>query len=220
MALYRGESALGTWLFRLAMNQCLDYCAASARAWRMLTDTIEDVRAHGNAQARCSACWTGWNWNVRSAQLPGGCRAVFVLHDMEGCEHREVARAVGHQRGHVEIAIAQGANAIAGDLTAGRSGAARRGLNYDGLSRHRVATQPARGRTTGGRGGASHSCEGTGRVQPAEPAQELERLKPGAHRSVPSRHPITCGSKSPGQMRLQDHAPAPPPGARRPRAPR
>ena len=27
--------------------------------------------------------------------LPPGCRAVFVLHDIEGCEHREVAELLG-----------------------------------------------------------------------------------------------------------------------------
>ncbi len=33
------------------------------------------------------------------AQLPEGCRAAFVLHDVEGLEHREVAEALGIAEG-------------------------------------------------------------------------------------------------------------------------
>jgi RNA polymerase sigma-70 factor (ECF subfamily) len=29
------------------------------------------------------------------ASLPPGCRTVFVLHDVEGCEHREIAEMLG-----------------------------------------------------------------------------------------------------------------------------
>ena len=32
-------------------------------------------------------------------QLPDGCRAAFVLHDIEGLEHREVAEALGIAEG-------------------------------------------------------------------------------------------------------------------------
>jgi RNA polymerase sigma-70 factor (ECF subfamily) len=33
------------------------------------------------------------------AQLPEGCRAAFVLHDVQGLEHREVAQALGIAEG-------------------------------------------------------------------------------------------------------------------------
>ena len=33
------------------------------------------------------------------AQLPDGCRAAFVLHDVEGLEHREVAALLGVSEG-------------------------------------------------------------------------------------------------------------------------
>ena len=33
------------------------------------------------------------------AQLPEGCRAAFVLHDVEGLEHREVAEVLGIAEG-------------------------------------------------------------------------------------------------------------------------
>ena len=33
------------------------------------------------------------------AQLPEGCRAAFVLHDVQGLEHKEVAQALGIAEG-------------------------------------------------------------------------------------------------------------------------
>ena len=41
MALYKGESSLGTWLFRLATNQCLDYLRSKRARLAMLTDSID-----------------------------------------------------------------------------------------------------------------------------------------------------------------------------------
>ena len=65
LGLYRGESSLGTWLFRLATNQCLDHLRSKRARFAALTD------------------------------LPPGCRAVFVLHDVEGCEHKEIGEMLG-----------------------------------------------------------------------------------------------------------------------------
>src|SRR5215213_841149 len=39
---FRGESALGTWLYRLATNQCLDYLRSRAARSNQLTDAIDD----------------------------------------------------------------------------------------------------------------------------------------------------------------------------------
>jgi hypothetical protein len=45
-------------------------------------------------------------------QLPAGYKNVFVLHDVEGFEHEEVARILGCSVGTVEIAAAQGASEV------------------------------------------------------------------------------------------------------------
>src|SRR5437762_8172568 len=39
---FRGEAALGTWLYRLATNQCLDYLRSRAARTNQVTDTLED----------------------------------------------------------------------------------------------------------------------------------------------------------------------------------
>jgi len=92
LALYRGESSLGTWLFRLATNLCLDHLSSrSARAAKLhapLDDRMEPPGTLGpiaGAQDRLDL-------EKAIAELPDGCRMVFVLHDVEGLEHGEIAR--------------------------------------------------------------------------------------------------------------------------------
>ena len=96
MALYKGESSLGTWLFRLATNQCLDYLRSKRARLAMLTDPIEqDPRDAGLKTGSVLGAVDRLDLERALAALPPGCRAVFVLHDIEGCEHREIADALG-----------------------------------------------------------------------------------------------------------------------------
>jgi len=92
MALYRGESSLGTWLFRLATNQCLDYLRSKRARLAMLTEPItQDPDARGSSAGAILGVLDRMDLERALTQLPPGARAVFVLHDVEGCEHREVA---------------------------------------------------------------------------------------------------------------------------------
>jgi RNA polymerase sigma-70 factor, ECF subfamily len=96
MALYKGESSLGTWLFRLATNQCLDYLRSKRARLAMLTDPIDrDPRDAGLTTGSVLGVVDRLDLERALAALPPGCRAVFVLHDVEGCEHREIADALG-----------------------------------------------------------------------------------------------------------------------------
>lgn len=96
MALYKGESSLGTWLFRLATNQCLDYLRSKRARLALLTDPIEqDPRDAGLKTGSVLGVVDRLDLERALAALPPGCRAVFVLHDIEGCEHREIADALG-----------------------------------------------------------------------------------------------------------------------------
>jgi RNA polymerase sigma-70 factor (ECF subfamily) len=92
MSMYKGESSLGTWLFRLATNQCLDYLRSKRARLALLTETFEhDPDARGSSAGAIVGVLERMDLERALALLPPGARAVFVLHDVEGCEHREVA---------------------------------------------------------------------------------------------------------------------------------
>ncbi len=98
---FRGESALGTWLYRLAANQCLDFLRSRAARANQLTDALDEERGVTDETGRGLADRTVTKMDLERAlaQLPDGCRAAFVLHDVEGLEHREVAEALGIAEG-------------------------------------------------------------------------------------------------------------------------
>jgi RNA polymerase sigma-70 factor (ECF subfamily) len=98
---FRGEAALGTWLYRLATNQCLDYLRSRAAKTGQLTSPIDDEIGLADAGSRNIADRTVARMDLARAlaQLPEGARAAFVLHDVEGLEHREVAEVLGVAEG-------------------------------------------------------------------------------------------------------------------------
>jgi RNA polymerase sigma-70 factor (ECF subfamily) len=98
---FRGESALGTWLYRLATNLCLDHLRSRAAKTSQLTGTLDDEPGLADAGSRGLADRTVDRMDLERALalLPEGCRTAFVLHDIEGLEHREVAEALGVAEG-------------------------------------------------------------------------------------------------------------------------
>lgn len=98
---FRGESALGTWLYRLATNLCLDHLRSRATRTSQLTDVLEDEPGLADASSRGLAerVLSRMDLERALARLPEGCRAAFVLHDVEGLEHREVAEVLGIAEG-------------------------------------------------------------------------------------------------------------------------
>src|SRR5687768_7253509 len=98
---FRGESALGTWLYRLATNQCLDYLRSKAAKNEQLTGALDDELGLADGGSRKLAERTVAKMDVERpvAKLPAGARAAFLLHDVEGLEHREVADVLGVAEG-------------------------------------------------------------------------------------------------------------------------
>jgi RNA polymerase sigma-70 factor (ECF subfamily) len=98
---FRGDSALGTWLYRLAMNLCLDYLRSRAARTGRLTGALEDEPGLSDTGSRRLAeqAVTRMDLERALAQLPEGCRTAFVLHDIEGLEHREIAEVLGVAEG-------------------------------------------------------------------------------------------------------------------------
>lgn len=98
---FRGESALGTWLYRLAMNQILDYVRSRAARTGQMTDGLEDASllADGGGHRLGDRAIDRIDLERALAELPEGCRAAFVLHDVEGLEHKEVSEVLGIAEG-------------------------------------------------------------------------------------------------------------------------
>jgi RNA polymerase sigma-70 factor (ECF subfamily) len=98
---FRGDAALGTWLYRLAVNHCLDYLRSRAARTNQLTSGLDEEFGLDDAGSRRLAEQTLTTMDLERAlaRLPEGCRAAFVLHDVQGLEHREVAEVLGIAEG-------------------------------------------------------------------------------------------------------------------------
>src|SRR5690606_16092506 len=97
---FRGESSLGTWLYRLGVNVCLDWLRSRARRNDQRTEWLDgDVAAPSRAQRRGLGAIDRLDLERAIHDLPEGCRAAFLLHDVEGFEHREVAAMLGIAEG-------------------------------------------------------------------------------------------------------------------------
>jgi RNA polymerase sigma-70 factor, ECF subfamily len=94
---FRGEAAFTTWLHRLTVNQVLMHFR-KRRARK--EEQSEGDSEEENARERLSSAQTiplidRLALDRALAQLPPGYRAAFILHDIEGYEHEEVARMLG-----------------------------------------------------------------------------------------------------------------------------
>jgi RNA polymerase sigma-70 factor (ECF subfamily) len=96
---FRGDSALGTWLYRLATNHCLDHLRSRAARMNQVTDTLDDEPGQAAGRSLAEQTVTKMDLERALARLPEGCRAAFVLHDVQGLEHREVAEVLGVAEG-------------------------------------------------------------------------------------------------------------------------
>jgi len=89
---FRGQSALGTWLHRLAVNVVLASLRTSRRDDRRMVETDDAMGAQGSLADRVHA---QLDFDAALATLPDGARTVFVLHDVEGYSHEEIAQMTG-----------------------------------------------------------------------------------------------------------------------------
>lgn len=98
---FRGESSLGTWLYRLAVNQCLDVLRGRQAKMARATESLDAEGADEPVAVSplVPSAISRMDLEHAIAQLPDGCRAAFILHDVEGFEHHEVATMLGVAEG-------------------------------------------------------------------------------------------------------------------------
>lgn len=87
LASFRGESAFGTWLHRLAVNVVIERFRQEATRRQRMHDG-EGIFETLPAPARSDDA--GMDFEAAIATLPDGARRVFVLHDIEGYKHHEI----------------------------------------------------------------------------------------------------------------------------------
>ncbi|MBK6490111.1 MAG: sigma-70 family RNA polymerase sigma factor [Gemmatimonadetes bacterium] len=89
---YRGDSQFGTWAHRIAVNRTLNALRRTRRLSKIETDIDEATASveHGSERAMLAA-----SIEDATARLSPGARTVFVMHDVEGYTHEEIATALG-----------------------------------------------------------------------------------------------------------------------------
>jgi len=95
---FRGEAGFATWIHRVAVNVVLGQRRHSACRPDFAGDAIEDT-AHARLPTTAGQSPTVIDLERAIDRLPDGARTVFVLHDIEGFNHREIAASAGIAEG-------------------------------------------------------------------------------------------------------------------------
>ncbi len=97
LASFRGDSAFGTWLHTIGVSVALNGLRKVKR-WRARETTLDEALTIGVSVRQAEP-----DLKQRLAEavdaLPDGYRTVFVMHDVEGYTHEEIARTLGIQPG-------------------------------------------------------------------------------------------------------------------------
>lgn len=88
---YRGEAAFGTWLHRLAVNVVLNWRRSEAGERQRIAADVDAELVEGRRSPGAEPL----DLEGAIERLPPGARQVFVLHDVEGFKHEEIAAMIG-----------------------------------------------------------------------------------------------------------------------------
>ena len=108
---FKGKSSFSTWLYRIAVNTCIDYTRRRARSVEPFTVPEEVADYAGGevlesspiARPDGAALTSELGEQIQKAvdSLPSYHKAVFVLYEIEGLSYKEIAEAVGCSIGTV-----------------------------------------------------------------------------------------------------------------------
>ena len=93
---FRGESSFSTWIHRIAVNIVLTDRKNEGRARQRIKEDDDDV-GEGIFAAAATTPRDADRMDLVAAidSLPPGARQIFVLHDVEGYKHEEIAQLCG-----------------------------------------------------------------------------------------------------------------------------
>ena len=115
LSTFRGESALSTWLYRLTVNVVLMRLRAN-HVKPVSLDTSGSTDDFGESailnacpvdDVRLSGAIDRITLNRALRELPPGYRTIFLLHDVEGKAHSEIARELGCSIGNSKSQLHQ-----------------------------------------------------------------------------------------------------------------
>jgi RNA polymerase sigma-70 factor (ECF subfamily) len=89
---YRGDSQFSTWAHRIAVNRTLNALRRTKRLAAVETTVEEDS---ASVEMDTERSFVAASIEAATAKLSPGARAVFVLHDVEGYTHEEIAEELG-----------------------------------------------------------------------------------------------------------------------------
>jgi RNA polymerase sigma-70 factor, ECF subfamily len=101
IASFRGDSAFSTWLYRIAVNTVLMQFRKKSLSQVSLdepysnSDGAKMRREYGTRDNRLAGCVDRIALAAAIKELPHGYRTIFVLHEVEGYEHQEIAEMLG-----------------------------------------------------------------------------------------------------------------------------
>jgi RNA polymerase sigma-70 factor, ECF subfamily len=109
LASFRGDASFGSWLHRLAVNVVLTGARTDRRreARVTLAEDLAAVESGGGSSAWRQVADPGTAIDIERAiaALPPGARSAFVLHDVEGFSHAEIAELTGLAEGTIRAQL-------------------------------------------------------------------------------------------------------------------
>lgn len=101
IATFRGDSAFSTWLHRIAVNTVLMHFRKKSLSQVSLdepysnSDGAKIRREYGTKDNRLAGCVDRVALASAIKELPHGYKTIFLLHEVEGYEHQEIAEMLG-----------------------------------------------------------------------------------------------------------------------------
>jgi RNA polymerase sigma-70 factor, ECF subfamily len=89
---YRGDAQFGTWAHRIAVNRTLNALRKTRRLASMETEVEEDSAV---TEPDTDRTFVAQSIDQAAAKLSPGARTVFLMHDVEGYTHEEIAAELG-----------------------------------------------------------------------------------------------------------------------------
>ncbi|MFQ5604945.1 MAG: RNA polymerase sigma factor [bacterium] len=98
---FRGEAALSSWLYRIAVNTCINHLRKEKKRKAKIVQEFSDFnknKIQENAGENEQFSLKPFLEKGIGA-LPQGYRMVFILHDIEGYNHKEIAEMMNIAEG-------------------------------------------------------------------------------------------------------------------------